>query len=506
MGPGRSSRSTSGRLCLSTAISQWYPPASGMTTVQKSEPHAMPHHLFHKGTPEDYREVLRVCLPLVLSMSATTVMEFTDRVFLSNYSIDAIAAAVPAGITSYVFLAFFGGVSGYAGVFIAQYYGSGTHGRIGGVLWQGLWFSLFAGIICWLLAITAAKPIFALAGHAEAIRVLEEIYFSILCKGAFLHIGVNVLSAFFTGRGITRPVMLITFMSVLLNIPLDYAMIYGKWGMAELGITGAALATVSSWGVSFLLLAILIFTRKNERNYRAFSSWPLDWDLMARLLRYGIPGALQFTVDILAFTIFILLVGRIDTVALAATNIVLSINAVAFMPSMGVSQGVSVMVGQALGRRDAAGAGRSINSAIHLLLAYILLVDLFFIFFPGTALAPFVGHVGSPEQIEDVMATGRQLLRIISLYLFMDALYMTYSGALKGAGDTRFLMASISISSILFLILPVYIGITWLDMDVIGAWLFVLLFVMVLFLLAAGRYRAGKWRHMLVIEKEFQRR
>ena len=94
-----------------------------------------------------HREVLKICLPLVISLSATTVMEFTDRVFLANYSIDAISAALPASITSYLFLAFFGGVGGYAGVFIAQYTGRGKPQKIGSVLWQGIYFTLASGAI-----------------------------------------------------------------------------------------------------------------------------------------------------------------------------------------------------------------------------------------------------------------------------------------------------------------------------------------------------------------------
>ena len=127
----------------------------------------MPDFLKHLLQYSRHREVLRVCLPLVISLSATTVMEFTDRVFLANYSIDAISAALPAGITSYLFIAFFGGVGGYAGVFIAQYTGRGNPQKIGVVLWQGIYFTLASGLILWLLAVFATKPIFSLAGHAE---------------------------------------------------------------------------------------------------------------------------------------------------------------------------------------------------------------------------------------------------------------------------------------------------------------------------------------------------
>ncbi len=452
-----------------------------------------------------YDDVLKVCLPLVLSMSATTIMEFTDRAFLSNYSIEAISAAVPASITSFLFMAFFGGVGGYAGVFIAQYFGSGSMDRIGRVLWQGIYFSIFSGIIFWLLALFATGPIFAIAGHEIAVRELEEIYFSILCKGAVLHVAVSTLSTFFTGRGITRPVMLITIVSVILNIPFNYALIFGKWGFPELGIAGAGIATVSAWGVNVILLCWLIFSRKNNREYGIFKNYRFDPELFRRLLRYGVPGSLQFTLDILAFTLFILLVGRIGTIELAATNIVLSINAVAFMPSMGVSQGVSVMVGQALGRRNPLEAKRVVWSSTHLLLIYILAIDLLFIFFPEEVLSPFIHADMDTESISAIVTTGTQLLRIISAYLLLDALYMVFSGALKGAGDTRFLMWSVGISSMLFLVLPVYFGITRFSMSITAAWSCVLLFIIVLFLLSAGRFSTGKWQEMLVIEKEAQR-
>ncbi|MFV0438342.1 MAG: MATE family efflux transporter [Desulfopila sp.] len=448
-----------------------------------------------------YSEVLRVCLPLVLGMSATTAMEFTDRAFLSNYSIEAISAAIPASISAFLFMAFFGGIGNYGGVFIAQYYGSGAMDRIGRVLWQSIWLCLFASVVFWLLAFFASEPLFAFAGHAPAVRILEERYFTILCMGGGLQVAATVLATFFTGRGITRPVMLITTISVAINIPLDYALIYGRWGLPELGIEGAGIATVSAWGVSCLLFAALIFTRDHDRRFGVYQNRGFDGKLFRRLLRYGIPGSLQFTLDILAFTLFILLVGRIGTRELAATNIVLAINALAFMPSMGVSQGISVMVGQALGRTRPVEAKGAVASAARLLLLYILVVDLGFIFFPELVLQPFL-HAVPAESVEQITALCVDLLQVVAAYLFMDALYMIYSGALKGAGDTRFLMISVGITSLTVLVVPVYFGITRFGMGVIGAWLWVLVFVIVLFTLSAARYFGGKWQKMLVIEQE----
>ena len=447
-----------------------------------------------------YQEVLGICLPLVLSMSATTVMEFTDRAFLSNYSVTAISAAVPASITSYLFIAFFSGIGGYAGVFIAQYYGRGAMDKIGRVFWQSIWFAVFSGVICWLIAMFATGLIFQLAGHPPAVRRLEEIYFSILCKGAILNIAVTSFATFFTGRGITRPVMVITILSVVINIPFDYALIFGRLGLPEMGIAGAGIATVSCWGLNVLLLAVLIFTRRNDKHFGICSNIAFDLDIVKKLLRFGIPASMQFTLDIFAFTLFILLVGRIGTMELAATNIVLSINAVAFMPSMGVSQGISVMVGQALGRGKPTAAKRAVWGSIHLLFLYILTVDLLYLFFPEVVLRPFLHPGVGSGSTTALIETATSLLRIISAYLFLDAAYMVFSGALKGAGDTRFLMWSMGLSAVVSLVLPVYLGITIFNMTVIGAWLCILLFIVSLFLLSSGRYATGKWQKMLVIE------
>ena len=179
----------------------------------------------------------------------------------------------------------------------------------------------------------------------------------------------------------------------------------------------------------------------------------------------------------------------------------LSINALAFMPSMGVSQGISVLVGQALGRKKPAEARQAVWSGIHLLLLYIGAIDLFFIFWPETVLTPFIATNQDPAVSAQVLNNAVDILRIVSAYLFFDALYMVFSGALKGAGDTRFLMLCVGLASLLCLILPVGLGIIFLGMGIHAAWLWVLVFVFVLFLLSAGRYRRGKWQKMLVIEE-----
>ena len=328
----------------------------------------------------------------------------------------------------------------------------------------------------------------------------ETIYFSILCKGAVLHIAMHVLSAFFTGRGLTRPVLLISLVGVFLNIPLDYALIFGRWGFPELGIAGAAIATATGWGVNAMLLTALIFIPKQHAQFGIYCQRAFRPELFWRLLRFGVPGSLQFTIDIFAFTLFIVLIGRLGTLELAATNIVLSINSLAFMPSMGVSQGISVLVGQALGRSRPDEAKKMVWSSIHLLMIYIFVIGLLFSLFPDEILRPFLGPGFDMNQAEQTLTLGQTLLKIVTCYLAMDALYMVFSGALKGAGDTRFLMWTVSLCSLVGFVLPVSVGIIHFHISAVSAWIWVLVYVIILFLLSGWRYRQGKWQQMLVIE------
>ncbi|MEE8416947.1 MAG: MATE family efflux transporter [Desulfobacterales bacterium] len=448
-----------------------------------------------------YREVATVCFPLVMSMAAVTVMEFTDRIFLSNYSVDAIAAALPAGIAALLVMTFFSGVAGYTSVFIAQYCGAGAYERIGSTLWQGIYFSIFSGVLAAVFSSLIALPLFTMAGHAPEVQHLERIYFKILCWGSVFHIGNHALSAFFTGRGITRAVMVINGLGMAFNIPLDYVLINGVWVFPELGITGAAIATVASWGFITLLFSLLIFTRLNQKKYLVHNV-AFDSNIFARLMRFGVPSALQISIDIFAFTFFVFIVGRIGKNELAISNIVLSINSLAFMPAMGFSYGISTLVGQALGRGKPEEARHATWSATHILMAYTFAIDFLFVFAPNQVLSLFISSGGTMGDYVSVMDTGRNLLQIVAVYVFMDALYMSFSGVLKGAGDTNFIMWNVAIVSLFVMIFPIYIGIEIFHMGIYYAWLCVLLFVGALFIVSFFRYHQKKWQKMLVVEAE----
>jgi MATE family multidrug resistance protein len=427
------------------------------------------------------------------------IMEFTDRVFLANYSLDAIAAALPAGIAAFLFISIFLGTAQYLNVFVAQYVGSGRSERVGAALWQGIYFALFSAAVMIGLSFLS-EPLFVLGGHPVEVQVLEAVYFKVLCLGSGILIFGTALSCFYSGRGQTRLVMVITLIGTVFNIPLDYALINGVWIFPEWGILGAGIATVMSWSLVSLIFSILVFTRNNDRSYKVLTHRDLETNLFGRLMRYGIPSAIQFSLDIFAFTFFIFMVGRIGKIELAATNMVFSINSLAFMPLMGFSLGTSTLVGQALGRNQIPEALAATRATIHIVLVYISLLFVLFLVFPQPLLELFRPQDTASQEFVAISEMGIRLLRFVSAYIFFDALYMVCIGVLKGAGDTRFIMWSIGILSLVVMILPLVIGVHIFGAGLYFAWSCATSFVFFLFIISYWRYLQGRWKYVRVIQ------
>ncbi|MBU4566805.1 MAG: MATE family efflux transporter [Desulfarculus sp.] len=455
--------------------------------------------------PNGYRHVLAVGLPLVVSFGTTSLIHFTDRVFLANYSMDAIAAALPAGIASFLSLCFFMGVVGYVNVFVAQYVGAGAPERVGASLWQGIYFSLASGLFLAALYLVA-EPLFRFAGHDPEVMRLEVVYFRILTLGAGTVVLATTLSCFYSGRGLTRPVMLINLIGAGLNIPLDYLLINGVGPFPEMGIAGAAVATVISQVVLVALFGLAVFRKRNDHAFAVRRAWAWDSALMRRMLRYGLPGGVQLFLDILVFTFFVFMVGRLGRAELAATNIVIAINTLSFMPMVGMSVAVSTLVGQAIGAGKPSGGVRATTSTLHIALVYMGLVALAFVFLPRELLSFFYTDGASAAAQSRMVELGVELLRFVAVYSMFDAMVLVYVGSLKGAGDIYFVMWSMALICLGLVIAPLLVGVEVLGLGLYFIWGCVTLYVVVLGLVLRWRYSRGLWKKMRVIEAAPRRR
>ncbi len=447
-----------------------------------------------------YREVLVVAIPLILSTASWSVQHFVDRMFLAWYSPETIAAAMPAGMLNFTMVSIFMGTAGYVSTFVAQYFGAKRFHRIGPALWQGVYMSLIGGILI-LFAIPFAGPVFRLVGHSPQIQHYEVAYFRILCLGGFFYIASFALSGFFSGRGKTWPVMWVNTLTTAVNLVLDYALVFGRWGFPELGIMGAGIATVAAGAFSFFLFLAILASGNTNRTYHTLKGWRFDRELFVRLLRYGFPSGVQFFLEIAGFTGFVLVVGRLGTASLAATNIAFNINTLAFMPMIGFGIAISVLVGQYLGADKVELAQSATYSGFHLTLAYMFAIAAAYVLVPDLFVAPFA-HNADPQSFGEIYRYALILLRFVAVYSLFDAMNIIFCSAIKGAGDTRYVMFVTVLLSVFVLIVPVYLVIEVLEFGLMFAWVLATAYVSLLGVIFYFRFLGGKWKSMRVIEQE----
>jgi MATE family multidrug resistance protein len=446
-----------------------------------------------------YREVLIVAIPLILSTATWSVQHFVDRMFLTWYSPEAIAAAMPAGMLNFTMVSIFMGTAGYVTTFVAQYYGAQRFNRIGPALWQGVYISLLGGILI-LCAIPFAGPVFKLVGHSPPVQENEVIYFQILCLGGGAYAASYALSGFFSGRGKTWPVLWVNVLTTLVNLILDYGLVFGRWGFPELGIRGAGIATVVAGIFSVLVFVVLLSLKANNKIYHTLKGWRFEKDLFVRLLRFGFPSGVQFFLEIAGFTAFVLLVGRLGIASLAATNIAFNINTLAFMPMIGSGIAVSVLVGQYLGADKPDFAQSVVYSGFHMTLFYMVSIAAAYLLLPDIFVAPFALRA-DPGSFSEIYGYSVILLRFVAVYSVFDTMNIIFCSAIKGAGDTRFVMLMTVVLSLFVFIVPVYLTVVVLEYGLMVAWIFATVYIISLGVAFYLRFIGGKWKTMRVIER-----
>lgn len=446
-----------------------------------------------------YREVINIAWPMVVSMGSFTLMQFVDRMFLAWYSPVSIQAALPAGILSFTIICTFMAMCGYANTFVAQYHGAGDPEGCSRSVAQAVWLSLFT----WPVMIALIPPglfLLEVSGHAPAVLAEEKTYFIILTLGS-LFVPLNAaISSFFTGRGETRTNMLATIAGNVVNVVLDYLFIFGKGGFPEMGIAGTAYATIIAGAVTPGILFLLYFSRRYHESHRTRDNIRVRWKLMRRLVRFGLPSGFNMLIEIASFTLFILMTGRLGEKALAVSNMTLSINSVAFLPLIGLSIASATLVGQYQGRGDSATAQRAGWRSLVLGIYYVAFIGLTFVLFPSAYFSAFTARAESGYSLGELVEMGRNLLIIMAAWGILDAGNVILAGALKGAGDTRFVLWYSTLLAWGMFVPGILLIVLKFGGGLVSMWLFALVYVA---LLAAGyfvRFRGGKWKSIRVIE------
>jgi MATE family multidrug resistance protein len=447
--------------------------------------------------PGGSRELLTLALPLVVSQSFMTVQVFVDTILLAWHDPREMAASFPAVMWFWLVFGLLQVTAGYVSTFVAQYTGAGRPLRVGPAVWQGIHFAVLAGLL-FLLMVPASRHLIAIGGHTSALQALEVVYLRCLCFAALPMLVMAAINGFFSGRGQTWVVLGIEAAGTAVNVALALVLIFGRAGFPELGIAGAGWATVTgSW--TSALLALALFLRPTYREqFQTLSGWRLERDLFGRLMKYGGPAGAQVFLDVLVFNVFVQLVGRLGEAATGATTLAVRLNMVAFLPMMGLGQAVSILVGQRLGANRPDLAERSAYTGLRWVFGYMCGVAAVYLLIPGVLVSAFEGD-HDPESFAAVARIVPTLLACVAVYSLADAVNVTFSFALRGAGDTRFVSLLTFALAWPIMVVPTFIVVR-VGASIYVAWVFATAYIVAMAVCFFLRFRTGKWKNMRVIE------
>ncbi|MFG0288374.1 MAG: MATE family efflux transporter [Rhodopirellula sp. JB044] len=407
-----------------------------------------------------YAEVLRIAVPLMISTGMFSLVLFADRTLLFQHEPAEMGAAMAAGNLFWVSICIFVGIASMTGAIASQYVGAGQPKRIGRMLWQSVWFSL-ATMPLFLALAYFAEPLFQWSDQAPALIPLQTVYFQILMWGGAGEVLQTALSGFFSGTHRTRTIAIVSVISGAINLLLDVVLIFGIdpswWGgdgprVWELGIAGAGIASVISFWFKAICYAAILMLPRFRHAYGIIAGLRWDRRMMWKLAYFGFPTGLMYVTEAGAFAVIVLMIGRLGDVPLQATTMAINFNMIAFIPLVGMSIAASVLVGQHLVRSGPESATRCVRAALIISWAYSAAWAIAYWSSAETLISLYAVNQNASTISDDAalaLQTAEGLLGFVAIYVLLDATQLILAGALRGTGDTWFvLLAGMTVSLI----------------------------------------------------------
>ena len=383
--------------------------------------------------PEHIRAVLSLGLPLVGTNIAGFLLHMTDTLMLGWYDVTALAAATLA--TSFWFIVFIlgAGIANAVMPLVAAADAEGDDIRVRRVTRMGLWLSLAYALVV-LPPLYWSEAIFLAIGQEPQIAALAEEYLRIAAFGMIPGLIFAAFRSFLSALERTGFLLVITLVALVLNACINYALIFGNWGAPEMGIRGAAVASVavqSGW-----VLVCGLYIARALPQYRLFQRWwKSDGTILREVFVLGVPIGLTALAEGGLFAASAVLMGLLGEIELAAHGIAIQIAGAAFMWHLGMSQAATVRAGNALGRRDEPGLRRGAWAAIALSGGFAVLAVVAFLAVPEPMASAFLDP-DDPDR-EAVLAVAVVLMAMAALFQFVDAAQAMALGLLRGVQDTR---------------------------------------------------------------------
>jgi len=435
--------------------------------------------------------ILILAWPMAAEMFLQTLTQIVDMVMVSRLGEVAVAAVGLSFRPLFFVMSIFLGISAGTTALVARSMGSGDREEAHRVTQQTVLATTGVAIVLSAILHLLAPGIQRFMGATPEVLPFGVGYIRSLTWGlVFMHVS-HVATAALRGAGDTRTSMKANVLGNVLNVFLNWVLIFGNLGFPRLGVVGAGIATsISRAAAASIVIGLMLMERLvislPKRGLLRFE--PATF---VRVVRVGVPAAMERILLSLAMVLHLKMLAVAGTTAVAAATLSQNIEEISHMPSIGLSAAAATLVGQFLGDKRPDSAERSGWDSTRMAFVFMGLMGLLFSLFPAVWLSIY-----TPEP--DLLAVGSVLIRIMGISQPFMAVGFVLTGSLRGAGDTMSVMAISAIS-----IWGVRLGLTWVFMHVFswgpaGAWIAMVFDSAVRAALAVYVFKRGMWKRVKI--------
>jgi MATE family multidrug resistance protein len=384
------------------------------------------------GVRSHLRDLAFLGGPLIGGHLAQYAIGLTDTAMLGWYSVEALAAVTLAGTYFFIVLLFGSGFAFAVMPMVAEAFAREDNRRIRRATRMGLWLSILYGAVVMPL-FWFSEPIMLALGQSPEVAADSGIYLQVAGWGIFPALLVMVLKSYLGGLERAQAVLWITVFAAVANAGVNYLLIFGKLGFPEMGLMGAAIASLLTHVVSAVAALAVCLRRLPEHALMQNLHHP-DWEMMGEVFRLGVPIGFTTLTEVSMFTASAIMMGWLGTEALAAHGIAVSLSGLWFMLHLGLSNAATIRVGKAVGRKDIGHLRRGGVVATWVSLVMAIATASLFVLIPETLIGLYLSE--DQPQRDVILAMGVQLLAIAALFQLADGMQVVAMGLLRGLLDT----------------------------------------------------------------------
>ena len=462
--------------------------------------------------------MLQIAFPVVVTMTSYTAMQFVDGKMVSLIGPEPVylAAQGNGGMVVWLLMAALMGLIGVINTYVSQHLGAGTPEKAPTYAWTGLWLSAIGGVA--MLPLIPLLPWFfglPILGHGAELQRMEAQYASILFTGVFLTLGARSIAHYFYGMHKPVIVMVSVIVANLVNVGANYVLIFGHFGVPALGVQGAALGTIIGSSVELVIPLAIFLSASFNRRYQTRRQWRPQLAPFKDILKIGWPAGAMFANEMFCWwylmSVLIAAGGKaavaaggnatpeaLDHAGLVNTTvgwIALRYMHLSFMPAVGLSIAVTAIVGRCMGMGRPDLAAKRAWLGLGIAMAYMGTCALLFVIFREPMMRFFIEKDTPPDVVEEMIRIGGWVMIGAAIFQVFDAIAITVTGALRGAGDTVWPgVATILLSWGCIIGLGNLLIAKAPTLGSIGPWIGASAFIVLLGIAVLWRFMGGKWK------------